>query len=912
METQQWEVLVAELQAANIELKQDADRRAQIEHRLRQERDCLTATLNRAGVLMVIFDLEGKIRRFNRACEQTTGYSLEEVQGKKIWDLLLTPTEVEELQTIVQALQAGHPAGRHETYWRTQNGGRRLITWSYHTICRVDGVVKYIIAAGIDSTARREAEEWAAEGELKCATILDTTTEGFWMLNPRLEIVEVNNSLCQMLGYSPQEMLGRKPFDFVDLRFLEVYPAKWPTLDHRVYEVVLRTKAGASIPVIMNASTLRDEEGTLVNDFVFVTDITERKKMEATLRASEERFRLLAENAQDIIYYYRLQPPYGFEYVSQAVTAIVGYAPEEYYANPNLSLDIVHPDDRPKLKEYFKHKDLFGRPFTLRWLSRTGKIVWVEQRDEPIYDQAGQLIALQGIARDVTEQTLMQREVHYQASLLQNVSDAIISTDLNFNIQTWNKAAEIVYGWPAQKVLGQQLGQVIETIYPYNDEAEVLTRLFEKGAWRGEIIQCHREGTRINVLTSVSLVRDGAGNPVGTVAVNRDITKRRRVEEALRENEKMFRQLAENIREVFFVKDTKHDQMVYVSPAYEEIWGRSLTSLYEEPQSFLEAIHAQDREFVAAALKQKSCTGKSFSRECRIVWPNGEVRWIWTRMFPIQDETGEVYRVVGVAEDITERKWAEEILWQAHEELERKVQERTVELWNATEFLKDEIAERELAEKQLKASLQEKEVLLKEIHHRVKNNLQIISSLLYLQSKRIADEHALNIFKEGQNRVKSMALIHEKLYRSKDLTQIDFAEYVRSLASYLFQSYGADPRLIHLKIKVDNVFLGVDRAIPCGLIINELVSNALKYAFPKGRAGDIEISLSLGEAGQCTLRVGDNGIGFPAGLALDKMESLGLQLVNNLVKQLEGTLEVEQRQGTWFKFIFTAPGEKGQ
>lgn len=214
------------------------------------------------------------------------------------------------------------------------------------------------------------------------------------------------------------------------------------------------------------------------------------------------------------------------------------------------------------------------------------------------------------------------------------------------------------------------------------------------------------------------------------------------------------------------------------------------------------------------------------------------------------------------------------------------------------------IAKRKQAEEQIKASLKEKEVLLKEIHHRIKNNLQVISSLLNLQSGYIIDKDAIEMFKESQNRVKSMALIHEKLYQSKDLARIDFAEYIRNLTNYLFRSYGVTSNRIKLKKNVDDVFLGLDTAIPCGLIINELVSNSLKHAFPDGKEGEIHICLFL-DNDKFTLIVRDNGVGFPKDLDFRNTESLGLQLVITLVEQLEGTIDLKRSGGTEFKIIFT-------
>ena len=219
--------------------------------------------------------------------------------------------------------------------------------------------------------------------------------------------------------------------------------------------------------------------------------------------------------------------------------------------------------------------------------------------------------------------------------------------------------------------------------------------------------------------------------------------------------------------------------------------------------------------------------------------------------------------------------------------------------------LAQDITERKKAEQQIKASLQEKEVLLREIHHRVKNNLQIISSLLNLQSKHIKDEQALNSLRDSQNRVRSMALIHQKLYDSPDLVQIDFAEYLRSLASALFSSYGLGSQGISLKLSVDSLRLDINSAVPCGLIINELISNSLKHAFPTGQ-GEISVDCHPDGDHKVALTVGDNGGGFPDDLDFRKTDSLGLQLVNTLTKQLGGTIELDRRLGTAFKLKFPA------
>jgi len=261
-----------------------------------------------------------------------------------------------------------------------------------------------------------------------------------------------------------------------------------------------------------------------------------------------------------------------------------------------------------------------------------------------------------------------------------------------------------------------------------------------------------------------------------------------------------------------------------------------------------------------------------------------------------QDEIGLL--IDAFNDMLTQIQERDQALIKDQETLERRVEARTQEL-------RLEVQERKKAEDKITTSLKEKEVLLKEIHHRVKNNLQVVSSLLYLQSKKTTHKQTLEMLNESQNRIKSMALIHEKLYQSKDIASIDFSEYVENLLSHLYRSYGAHLSMVNIRVDVQDVFLNIDKAIPCGLIINELVSNCMKYAFPNNEQGEIAIEMSSKNS-HVDLDVFDNGVGFPRDIDLNKSETLGLQLVNALTAQLGGMLSLNRTGGTRFTITFSA------
>ena len=345
-----------------------------------------------------------------------------------------------------------------------------------------------------------------------------------------------------------------------------------------------------------------------------------------------------------------------------------------------------------------------------------------------------------------------------------------------------------------------------------------------------------------------------------------DITERKLVEDKLHEQDRRQKAILNNIPDMAWLKD-RESRFIAVNEPFGNACGHAPEALVGKtdfdiwPAELAKRYQADDKIVIETGVRKHV--------EEPLIDRNDQKRWIETIKTPIYNDRGEIIGTTGIARDVTERKMAEEKVIEA---------------------------------------LREKEMLLQEVHHRVKNNLQIVSSLLYLQSENIKDQQTFDLFRESRDRIKSMAIVHEKLYRSKDLSMIEFDSYIESLVSYLSHSYGAGAKGIMMDLHIERFFLNVDVAVPCGLIITELISNAIKYAFPNTGKGIIRIAASVNRDNNVDLSISDNGAGLPPGFAVGDANTLGLRLVNNLTGQLHGKIEARSDGGTVFNIIFPLKG----
>jgi len=350
--------------------------------------------------------------------------------------------------------------------------------------------------------------------------------------------------------------------------------------------------------------------------------------------------------------------------------------------------------------------------------------------------------------------------------------------------------------------------------------------------------------------------------------VKQELAERQQAEESLRASQERYRLISEVISDYTFstqLDSTGQLRLNWVAGAFEAITGYTFED-YLANGGWLAALHpedvGQDTEDIEALRSNKPVI-----TEVRTFTKGGHLRWVRVYAHPLWDvERDQLTGIYGAVQDITQRKNAEEAILN---------------------------------------SLKEKELLLKEVHHRVKNNMQVIVSILNLQSTYTQDAATLDLLQASQNRVRAMAMVHEKLYQSENLAQIDFRDYAHHLISTLFHSYSPHTSDVDLKIEIGDIVLGIDAAIPCGLIINELVSNALKHAFPDNRPGTILVAVNESASQRIELIVEDDGVGFAAGIDFRKTDSLGMQLVLSLVKQLAGEIEmIRLPRGTRISILF--------
>lgn len=582
---------------------------------------------------------------------------------------------------------------------------------------------------------------------------------------------------------------------------------------------------------------------------------------ERAWRKSEEKYRDLVENMNDVIY--STDKDGTITYVSPSVQQFYGLPPSRLVGKTLSSF--FETSDKGKIERrmtHASHGDLTPNEYLIK--THRNEKRWIRTSSRPIREN-GLFIGLRGIMTDITdrkrtEEALSKSEVMYR-SLVENTAVGIVTTDLRGRLTYVNDTLCQMTGYTRKDMLGKPFVTFLHT----DDKKNVLAwfnRLLSEPSDRAdlEFRSIHKHGHTVYMYSSPTVFKLD-DKIIGYNTIIQNITERKQAEQALRESEARWRSLTEHSPDHIMMLDTDASILYMNRP----LPGQTDDDIIGT--SFNQYISSEHRAAIRKIIENVGTTGKAATAEHMIKGEDGSVRHFELHIGPVL-HGGTVTSLIVRSTDVTERKQQEE---------------------------------------RLKNSLKEKEALLREIHHRVKNNLQIIYSLLNLQAGYLDSTRYKRFFQESQDRIKSMVLIHETLYQSENLADINPVEYVNSLIKYLAHTYSIQKHNININTHIEEIDMDIDTAIPCGLIINELVSNALKYAFPgnvRRQKSEIVITLKKDTGHRLMLSVADNGKGLPADLDCENTRTLGLQLVCALAQQLRGTIHVQKTPGTVFTIQF--------
>lgn len=736
--------------------------------------------------------------------------------------------------------------------------------------------------------ARDQIQKSLQASEHRYRNLFERTNHGVVYLDPDRNFTAANPAALRLLGPELQQHKETDPY-------WRAYRADGSVLPYEEFPSSIAFQTGQpALGVVMGLATegkpgirwllvdaIPEYSGQSPRpDHVFVSfsDITAVREAEERLRQSEARSRLALEAAKAGTWEWNLET--NQLSWSEEVWALYGLTPQAGGPSYELWRQTIHASERFATEAAALRAIRGRKAIDLEWRVRgfePGER-WLLCRGQPVKSPDGEVRRYLGVVMDITDRKEAEQRVHRSESRFRRLLDMapipLCQVNLEGALVYFNERMIRLVGYHPQEV--PTIRQWWELAYPDPAyRAEVMAR------WETAVRLAAAEGTDIKPQEYALTAKDGAvriveisGIPMddGLLATFIDVTDRRRADDQVRKSEETLRIALDAAQLGAWHHDLRTDQVTLDDRAaiHYGFTGRGTFAL----EQVLANLHPEDRGRLREAIAQTldpAGPGR-FSIEYRVVHPrSGDVHWLAV-------EAKIEFEGQGLAR-------------------------RPIHGFGATQL----ITQRKTWEVALKHSLEEKVALLKEVHHRVKNNLQIVASLLNLQARNLADARAVDLLKETRDRVFSMALLHEVLYRSSNLASIDLGAYLRELCEHLARSFEGGSKRVEVLFLLPRLALTLDHSVPCGLIVNELVSNAFKHAFPKGRKGQVRVEVRLGAEGQVCLEVADDGVGLPAeGLNLAQSPTLGLQLVSDLSRQLGGAFTVRPNQpaGSVFQVRF--------
>lgn len=827
------------------------------------------AAFDQINDLALVIDLGSfKILNSNLSAEKLCGYGKEVLANLNITDISNPP---EKFRSSINKFLADNKSKIFDVHLKSNDSPGRLIEMSLSIVTYKNETA--LLCIGRDIDARKASERELKKSEEKYRMLVEGVNVITWLYEiDKANYVYVSRIAEELLGY-PLSKWREKDFWFniihTDDREKVIALSDERMTSGLDFELDYRViTAGGEIKWFKDLTSVNFTGGKPDTMQGVLIDITDKKRTEEALKNSEEQLFLIFENSNAGNSLTTVEGK--FLRVNKALCKILGYSPQELL---KLSFqELTHPDDIKDNLEAIKNAIEKGESsceVEKRYLKKDGGIVYASTSISFLKDSEGKVTRYVAQVKDITGQRESEEKLRITelrlSSLLNNLSDIVFyESDRNGVFVSDN--IEEMLGYPA-KAFAEDDG-FFESIM-HEEDMEMINRQMK--SWRVkdhpaplnfEFRVKKKDGSYIWIEDHMFGINSSGRSYWSGFMI--DVTDRKNAEIKLEETQMRLTSVLNNLPNVVIYENAFGKQ--FISENIMEMLGYPVEDFYNNPGLFDSLIHKNDLKRILEKTERwhKSGAKGAFREIFRIQRKDGEFIWLEDHMFKSQRLDGRDY-FSGVMIDITERK---------------------------------------NIETQLAGSLKEKELLIKEIHHRVKNNLQVVSSLLKLQSTSIKDKDARDILLDSQNRVQSMALVHQKLYQSADLANINLNEYIPQLLHHILNSFKEKSKKIKLNLDIENITIGIDTAIPCGLVINELVSNSLKHAFPDNSSGSIDIKLCANECNEYTMIVKDSGAGFPDNVDFRNTTSLGLQLVTTLVSQIDGFIELKNSGGTTFTIHF--------
>ncbi|MDY9927248.1 PAS domain S-box protein [Methanosarcina sp.] len=875
-----------------------------------------------------VFDHDLRFRVADGEALATLGYTREALENKTIWE-----ATDEETCRILEKRYPRVLAGE-SLHFETKLKGH-VFSSAYVPIRDEHGIVIAGMVVSHDITELKWMEAVIKRDKQHLNDILSSIQDGFFELDQEWRLTYINQRAARNSGFEPEDLIGENVWE------------KFPYMIGSELETVYRKVMETRLPAHIETKSLIRNQWYEVSIYpstsgisVFWRDVTERKWAEEELREayeqiqtqseklriyneelktqseelkeanealseSEKRFRTLAENSPDIIVRFDRQKRH--IYANPAVEGPYGRSPEEVIGKTQSELGRYF-EQLKFLEKCYENVFVTGKPETVesQYISSQGKEYYLNTKIVPEFIN-GKVTSILAISRDITDikvaeaklkKTLdnLENLVKERTSELEEAYESLMENEARLNEAQkiahlgnweWDIATDKTY-WSEEmyRIFGlnpqepaPHYNEFLNYVHPDNRDYvnNNIKKAINGSPFSIDFRIISADGIERIVRKQGEVVFDEKNAPIGVKGTIQDITESKLAQQKLQQSEEKYRSFIQNFKGIAFQLD-KDFNLEFIHGTVKEITGYTEEELVFG--GWKQAILPEDLNLILRENKKmKSFDDYYGELDYRIKSKDGNVKWVHDIHQKIQRK-GRETTYTGIVYDITEKKEAEEAL--------AKIDK----------------------------------IRIKEIHHRIKNNLQVICSLLSLEADKFSDEKILEAFRESRNRVASMALIHEELYKGKGEENLNFAAYLRKLTADLFSSYSLNNN-INLKLDVEQVYFSMDTAIPLGIIVNELVSNALKHAFPAGMKGEVHVNLCKKEsfASKCgisgpgpdcmekngfhyMLTVTDDGKGIPEEIEYQDADSLGLQLINILVEQIDGCIELRRDQGTKFIIWF--------